>query len=899
MNLADVEDRLAKLDLAAGQDLIYDLLAAYGFTQTAITKLRNGTYDQEIDNDRVLWKKRVWDAFLPDASNDELLVTLDRAQANNDTQRRKPRFYITRNNERIVAADNRTGSTLDTQLNELHKHAAFFMPWTGAEKDRPETATHIDTRVAKQMAKLYDEIILQNPDLLDKETGRSHLNVFFSRLLFCFFAEDTGVFPDGIFTDAVNQLTQKDGSDTADFLDDLFKILDTPNDKRDGVPAHFANFGYVNGSLFRNEDKLKAPAFSRKARNIVVDCGTLEWSDINPDIFGSMIQAVTAGEDRANLGMHYTSVENILKVLNPLFLDELEERFENADTVKKLEALLNHLGEIRVFDPACGSGNFLIVAYRRLRTLEHRILQRLAEIDSSKGALFAESRINLEHFYGIEIDDFAHDIAKLSLWFAKHQMNQEFDDLFGIERPLIPLTETGAIVCDNAARADWAEVCPPTQTTFLCGNPPYQGSKKQTKAQKADMATYFGTEKYERNLDYISLWFFKASDWLDKGARAGLVSTNSVVQGQHAGLLWPPIFETSHIAFAVSDFLWSNGAPGSAGVTCIVVGLANRDSDGPKEIAYFDNGSRRVVERINGYLVPDGPDLIVKATSSPLSERPNLRRGSTPSDGGHLVLERRDADDLLDIAPKARKYVRRYIGARELLAARERFCLWIEDSDLQIAGAMPGVDVRLQGVRTVRDQSDSKATKELASKPNRFLQRRHENREFIAIPEVSSERRQYIPMAYVQSGAVASNLIFAAYGAKPWLLGLLQSDMHMAWMRTVVGRMKSDYRYSPTLCYNTFPFPDLDDDDRLALDHSALGVLAARERWPDRSLAELYDPDKMPANLRTAHDANDALVDSLYRKRPFGSDTERMELLLAMHRELVAEDDEAKKKGGK
>ena len=280
MNLADVEDRLAKLDLSAGQDLIYDLLAAYGFTQTAITKLRNGTYDQEIDNDRVLWKKRVWDAFLPDASNDELLVTLDRAQANNDTQRRKPRFYITRNNERIVAADNRTGSTLDTQLNELHKHAAFFMPWTGAEKDRPETATHIDTRVAKQMAKLYDEIILQNPDLLDKETGRSHLNVFFSRLLFCFFAEDTGVFPDGIFTDAVNQLTQKDGSDTADFLDDLFKILDTPNDKRDGVPAHFANFGYVNGSLFRNEDKLKAPAFSRKARNIVVDCGTLEWSDI-------------------------------------------------------------------------------------------------------------------------------------------------------------------------------------------------------------------------------------------------------------------------------------------------------------------------------------------------------------------------------------------------------------------------------------------------------------------------------------------------------------------------------------------------------------------------------------------------------------------------------------------
>ena len=752
MKLADVQTRLNQLDITAGQDLIYELLAAYGFTQTAITKLRNGTYDQEIDDNRVLWKKRVWDAYLPNADNDELLATLGRAQANNDVSRRKPRFYITRNDQNLNAVDNRTGSTLDTPLSNLANHANFFMPWTGAEKTRTETISYIDTRVAKQMAKLYDEIIVQSPELPDTDKGRSDLNVFFSRLLFCFFAEDTGVFPDGIFTDAINQLTATAGSDTAEFLDELFTILDTPDDERQNLPAHFAEFGYVNGSLFRSEDEITVPAFSRKARNIVVDCGTLDWSDINPDIFGSMIQAVTAGEDRANLGMHYTSIENILKVLNPLFLDDLEERFENAETVTQLEKLLNHLGEIRVFDPACGSGNFLIIAYKRLRNLEHRILQRLGEIDSSKAALFADSRISLEHIYGIEIDDFAHDIAKLSLWFAKHQMNQEYDDLFGIERPLIPLTETGAIHNENAATANWAGVCTASDTTYICGNPPYIGSSMQTPEQKAEMQSYFGTPKYPKNMDYIGLWFLKAADWVKGAARVGFVSTNSVCQGTHLEMLWTRMLSKEmRVVFAHTSFLWSNNSAASAGVTCVVVGLSGRSARGPFPLV--DKGDLRMVENINPYLVATPDDTIVVGVSKPPVELPAMKYGSKPSDGGHLVVS---SAQRKEVPEEAAPFVLPYIGAKELTEARKRFCIWIDEERLSEAEGVEFIQSRLKRVADFRRDSDAKSTRDWADRPHMFKQRGYERSHCNAIPGHTSERRAYVPMGYFPTGTVGT-----------------------------------------------------------------------------------------------------------------------------------------------
>lgn len=891
MKLAEVEQRLGEVDVDAGRDLIYELLAAYGIPQSSITRLRAGAYNKSGDDNTVLWKNKVWDEFLADADDDRLLAALDRAQANTDIGRLKPRFYVAHNDRRLAAIDSRLGQTLDIALDDLPRHAAFFMPWAGAEKTRSETVTYVDTKVAKEMAKLYDEVIATNPGLLATEDGRRDLNIFFSRLLFCFFAEDTGVFDDGVFTDAVNRFTATDGTDMAAFLDQLFAILDTPEDQRSSVPSHFEAFGYVNGSLF--SDRLAAPTFSRRARNIVVDCGTLDWSSINPDIFGSMIQAVTAGEDRSNLGMHYTSVENILKVLNPLFLDDLEERLAAADTVRKLEALLDHLGEIRVFDPACGSGNFLIVAYKRLRSFEHRILERLAEIDSSKAALFADSRISLESFYGIEIDDFAHDIAKLSLWFAKHQMNMEYNDLFGIDRPLIPLRETGAIVCTNAVRAKWGEICTPTSTTFICGNPPYLGSSNFTSAHNADFEAYFGGKRYPKRLDYISLWFLKAVDFIGAGGKAGFVSTNSICQGLHTGLLWQEILDRGVVIdFAETSFRWSNSAAGGAGVSCVVVGLA-RAHDRKRQ---FTSGSQvRLVDNINPYLVASADNTIVRPRRTPFGDVPSMSLGSKPTDGGSLSLSATERAEMLALDVRVGDFLKPYIGTEELLDAKPRFCLWIPDEDVEAATSVAAIAERVAGVRRFRRDSDGRDATKYEKRPHLFVERRYEERPCLAVPGLSSERRAYVPLGLFPAGTVASNQIYAAYGAPPWLFAILHSAQHMAWIRSVSGALENRLRYANTICYNTFPFPDLDDDRKADLDETALRILAVRERWPDRSLAQLYDPDKMPANLRDAHEANDVLVDSLYRSKPFASDADRMELLLGMYRDLVATQDAANK----
>lgn len=898
VKLAEVENRLESLDTLAGQDLIFDLLATYGVPQASITRLRSGDYDRSGDEDTVLWKKRVWDTYDAEASEERLLSLLDRAQANAEIRALKPRFFIARSDHRIAAVDNRTGQTLDAPLADLPRHAAFFMPWAGAEQVRSETASYVDIKVAQQMAKLYDEILATNPDLPTSDDSRRSLNLFFSRLLFCFFAEDTGVFPDGLFTHVVTRLTATDGSDAASFLDQLFAVLDTPEDERVGLPAHFDGFGYVNGSLFT--DRIEAPSLSRKARNIVVDCGTLDWTSINPDIFGSMIQAVAAGEDRTVLGMHYTSVENILKVLKPLFLDDLEERFGAAeDSVRRLNELLDHLGQVKVFDPACGSGNFLIIAYKRLRALEHRIVQRLVDLQGGEAPLFADSRILLENFYGIEIDDFAHEITKLSLWFAKHQMNQEYDDLFGIERPLIPLTETGAIVCGNAVRLSWEALCPAGESTYVCGNPPYLGSKLQQGSHKEDFAHYFGSRPYSKELDYISLWFLKGADYIEStGARLGLVSTNSVCQGQHVALLWPTILDRGiRIGFAHGSFLWSNGAVGNAGVTCVVVGLAER-TDAKQPAWLYDGGTVRKVAEISPYLVADGDMTVVKKRTKPVTPRSPMAFGCRPIDDGHLVLNRAEATALVAADHRSDKFVRPFLGASELLHSTPRFCVWIKDDDLAEALEQPAISRRVEQVRRYRAASTARDTPKWADQPHRFVYINHQEMQCLAVPGLSSERREYMPFTLLQTGPVLSNQLYAVYGAAPWLLGLLQSSMHMTWVRTVGGRMKSDYRYSNTLCYNTFPFPEISEERRAVLDESALSVLAARERWPDRSLADLYDPDKMPANLRSAHEANDALVDSLYRKKPFESDADRMEVLLAMYRDLVDGADAKKTKKG-
>jgi hypothetical protein len=886
VNLREIEERVAAIEPRPGVEFLEDLLLAYGFPKMSVARLMSGSTDRaEAPTERLL-KNKVYFRAADDVADDELYALIDAARDDDRVVKHKPRFLIVKNEARLLAGDQNTGETLDIAVDELGAHTAFFLPWAGIEKTQLENINYADVKAAEKMAKLYDEVTKHNS--IETEDDIHALNVFFSRLLFCFFAEDTDVFEAGSFTNAVGSHTRESGEDTHEYLDELFDVLNQDHDDRHALPSHLEGFGYVNGNLFARQSS--APRFSATARALILECGTLDWSQINPDIFGSMIQAVVHPSQREGLGMHYTSVENIMKVIRPLFLDDMEEAFERADTIKKLERLLDRIAGIQIFDPACGSGNFLVISYKELRKLEHRILQRLIELDPSGQRLFHESVLKLDNFYGIEIDDFAHEIAILSLWLAKHQMNVEFKELFGAEIPLIPLRDAGKVVCGNAARMEWSAVCDPSSVsaTYVLGNPPYAGSSMQGPEQKEDFVEYFGTRRYPKNLDYVALWFLKGAEYIAGGsATLAFVTTNSACQGDHVGLMWPHIYEQGvEITFAYQSFRWSNQARGGAGVTVAIIGLSAAP---PKERLLFSPEGVQSVANIGPYLLPTPHNTIVRRRATPLAELPAMLQGSKPTDGGHLNFTAPERDEILNEDPRAREFIRQYAGSQEVLRGTVRYCLWINDADAERALTIAPIARRTEGVRAARLRGSTTA-QAMADRPYRFLQRVHRDGASIVVPKVSSERRDIIPMGFLDATTVIFDKAFAIYGAEIWILGLLQSRMHMSWVRAVAGRMKTDYSYSNTIVYNTFPVPDLTDDDNKALTQGAMRVLAAREQFPDQTLAGLYDPDEMPAALRAAHAELDETVDRIYRDQPFESDEERLALLFEMYEAAIAAD---------
>jgi hypothetical protein len=890
MDLGTVEENLAALDTTRSFDLIYDLLLAYGFARASVARLRNGSLNQSDVPGELLWRTKVYYRFVASGDEVDLHEAIDLAASDPRIARQRPRFLIVRDEDRLLAVDTKTAETLDIEMNRLASQASFFLPWAGIEKAQLEALHYADVKAAEKMARLYDEVRALNPEL---ETHA--LNVFFTRLLFCFFAEDTGIFERGQVTNAIASLTRADGEDTHALLDQIFVVLDTPTSERGALPVYLERFGYVNGSLFNRLTVV--PRFSAKARAIVLECGELDWSEINPDIFGSMMQAVVHPDQRSGFGMHYTSVENIMKVLRPLFLDDLDAAYDlAADDPKKLRRLLDRLSRIKVFDPACGSGNFLVIAYKEIRGLENRILERLQQLDADPlgEGLFKESGVTLDHFYGIEVDDFAQEVARLGLWIAKRQMNTHFEDMFGPRLPMIPLTDAGQITCGNAARLEWQEVCPaaPGDEVYVCGNPPYHGAKFQTLEQKADMASYFGSEPFSANLDYISIWVVAGADYIKAtGARVGFVSTNSICQGDHVGLLFPKLFARGvEISFAHTSFRWTNNARGNAGVTCIVLGLAWPTA---AKKALYAHGTKRLVDHIGPYLRPTPHDTIVVRTSDPLCPVPPMVAGSMPRDGGHLLMSRAERDHILAASPAAARFIYRYMGADEYLNGQERYCIWVRDVDATEAAAIPLIAERFRAVAGERLRSRAGSTYEFAQQPHRFVQRAHRDTNAVIVPKVTSERREYVPMGFLGPDTVVSDKGFVIYGAEPWLFGLLQSRMHMVWLRAVGGRLKTDFSYANTLVYNTFPLPDLDDTNKAALANAALSVLAVREQFSERTRAELYDPDKMPEVLRDAHRRLDETVDLLYSRHGFGSDDERLALLFEMYERLVPQKQEA------
>lgn len=895
-------------------DVIYELLAAYGRSKSAITQLREGHLNKAEDDGAVLQKDVVY--FKTFAAGASLEHEVSELYEDPLTQRYNPRYLIATDLTNLAAKDNLKGTTLTIKLADIDDHLDFFYGWTGDEVVDTKTEAVADRRAADKMNELYVEIEKRNrAEFASNPNFRHELNVFFTRLLFCFFAEDTGIYTDKQFTDAIKTYTQTDGSDLAWFFGELFTSLDTED--KSALKTPFKEFPYVNGSIFNtSKHAIAIPKFSAQARHLILECGRQNWGEINPDIFGTIFQGVVDPEHRDENGMDYTSVPNIMKVIKPLFLDGLHEEFDKAyDSEKKLWALLGRVQKIKIFDPACGSGNFLIIAYKELRQLQHAIIGRIDELmPTGIGVKIPDNQlININNFYGIEIDDFAHELAVLSLFLAKHQMNQEFTEQFGKALSIIPLIDIPTIVCGNAARLDWQEVCANVGHTvtaseqsalfeiegdqaelqlgattydeiYLVGNPPYKGARLQTSDQKADFKAYFSDEEYSGNLDYIALWFIKGSRYISgTNARLAFVSTNSVCQGEHVGIMFPKIFDEGvEIGFAYTSFKWKNSARDNAGVTVIVLSLQNKSS-GKKFI--FTDSIQNIVGHINPYLI-EGDDLIVHKRSKALSDLPEISFGSMPNDGGHLVVTLQEKEQHPEFEP----FIKNFYGAEEFINGRERYCLWITDANYEDAIKVPEIARRVEAVRETRLESKRAITNKLAGVAHKFGEIRYKSTNSIIIPGVSSERREYIPMGFLDKNTVISNLAFAIYDAELWVLALLGSRLHTGWIRAICGQLETRLHYSSTLGYNTFPIHTLLETEKDALNKSARRILLARAAHPEKTLADMYDPDKMPADLREAHEENDHLVDNLYKKGGFTNDEDRLAALFDLYEQMTAKE---------
>lgn len=875
MNLAQIENNLKLLVYTLDKEtFIYNLLESYYLPKASISRLQKGSLNLSKVTGEVSWKKKL---FFKEELKNDLHLTISSLK---DELKHNQRFVIVTDYKTLLAIDTLTKDQLDIPITDLPKYYDFFLPWAGMEKATHAAENPADVKAAEKMAKLFDEIKKDNPDTSPEFIH--NLNIFFSRLLFCYFAEDTNIFEDNQFSHAVESHTTADGSDLDAYLNRLFWVLNTPNDKRGDIPNYLNAFPYVNGGLFREE--ITCPKFTSKSRQLLIDSGdSNDWSAINPDIFGSMFQAVISPEHRGGLGAHYTSVPNIMKVIEPLFLNELKEAFEDAiGNEKKLKELLHRIAKIKLFDPACGSGNFLIIAYKELRRLEMLILKELGG--------FAFSGIHLNNFYGIELDDFAHEIAKLSLWLAEHQMNVEFFNEFGRTNPTLPLQEAGQIVCGNACRLDWDIVCPKNDgdEIYIMGNPPYVGSKNQNKEQKEDIKIVLENISSTKSLDYIACWFIKSAYYINDKSSFAFVSTNSLFQGTQVPLLWPLLFaQEVEISFAYKNFKWTNNAKGAAGVTCSIVGLSKYSE---RQKYLFESNNKKTVKNITPYLY-DGKSYSIENRTSVLSDLPRLQIGNEAYDSGHLTMDENEKNAFVAKHPESVHYFKKIIGSNELINSFHRWCIWIEDNEISTALDIEGIAEIVSEVKKFRESGGMNA-RSCAHRPHQFRWVNKAVKSQIILPVVSSERRVYIPIAFFDNSYIVINSAQVIFDPEPYVFSMLNSKIHLAWAKFFGGKLETRYRYNAGLCYNTFPFPPISNQRKEELTQCTFRILEEREKHPEKTLAELYDPDKMPEGLKEAHRLNDEAVERCYRSTPFNSDEERLEYLFKLYEKMIQEEKE-------
>ena len=861
------------------ESFLFDLLSIYDFPKASITRLKKGDGNLSKNQGEYLSKNK----FLFKAIQDiDPHLVIDELGTNETLLKHRPRFLIVTDYKTFLAQDLKTYDSLDIPIKELADNHEFFFPWMGREKSKLVNEAVADIKAATKMGELYDLILANNPTFATDEDKKHALNMFFAQLLFCLFAEDTGLFEDDIFTNTIATYSDEDGSDLNKILSNIFQSLNAKD--KTNFPAYCKGLPYVGGDLFKGDFDL--PIFSRKARANIIEAGKLDWYEINPDIFGSMIQVISSPEDRASLGEHYTSIPNIMKVINPLFMDSLNEQFESCEKEKDYEKLLKRIYALKILDPASGSGNFLIVTYRELCQLEFRIFNTLQENNPSKWTL-ASLGIRASQFYALTIQDFDAQIAKLSMYITEHQMNQELSETFGEVSPTLPFSNTLNIKVANSLHENWQSFLNTgDEEIFIIGNPPYVGSSKQNSEQKNDMKMVLKNYSNYKNLDYVACWFHLGAVFIEQTGKTQLafVTTDSITQGEQVDLLWPNIESIGvGINFAYESFRWKNNAQHNAGVTCCVLGLGKKNNK--TKFLYDKNGIKKTAKNINPYLIDD--DFVtIKRIGKPLSKIPEMKRGNMPTDGGNLILNNEEFSELINNYPESKKLLKKYIGSDELTKRTNRWCLWIADEEIDLALSIPPIKARIEKVRESRLESQAPSTREKANIPHRFIQIQSEPTDALVIAGVTSMNRSYIPVAFITDDTVCSNKTQVIYDAPVYLFALLVSNLHNLWIKAIGGKRGETGVQNSSLCYHSFPVPDISEDDKNILSKMSFAIMDVREKYPDKSFAQLYDPKEIPDDLKQAHLENDKVVDKLVLGKNGLSDKERLSMLFKMYREM-------------
>lgn len=771
-------------------------------------------------------------------------------------------------------------------LSELVNNIQLFSPLAGYQKREYREQDPVNLEAAEKMGKLHD---------LLKSIGYDghNLELYLVRLLFCLFADDTGIFEKGIFLDFITLKTKPDGSDLAAHISQLFQVLNTPEDQRLKVlDESIAAFPYINGKLF--EEPLPMAAFDSKMRALLLDCCSLDWGRISPAIFGSLFQSVMDEKSRRNLGAHYTSEKNIFKVIKPLFLDDLTSEYDSCGSDKnKLRKFHKKISELRFLDPACGCGNFLIITYRELRLLELKVVKKLLH-NQQVTSVNDYFLIDVDGFYGIEYEEFPCQIAQVAMWLIDHQMNMMVSNEFGQYFVRLPLKKSANIVHADALETNWENVVSKNELSFIIGNPPFIGHQWRSDEQKKGMGKVFGDAKRAGRLDYVAAWYLKAAQYIQNTKiKVAFVSTNSIVQGEQTSILWEKLFKQYDIKihFAHRTFKWNNEAKGNAGVHVVVVGFANFDTAKKSIFEYEDikgEAHELKAKNINAYLV-DAKDIFIVSRGKPIHQFPEMFKGSQPTDGGNLILTANEKADLVSKEPLSEKYIKPFWGADEFLYSRERYCLWLKDIEPNVLKNLRLVQSRVEQVKESRLKSPTPSVNDFAKYPTLFTQDRQPKTNYLALPEVSSENRNYVPIGFLTPDIICSNKLQIIPNASLYIFGILSSKIHNTWIKYVSGRLESRISYSPSV-YNNYPFPENPTDKQVkAIEVAAKKVLDVRKQFPNSSLADLYDPLTMPPALVKAHNELDKAVDLAYRPQAFTSEANRMEFLFGLYEKYTAD----------